>query len=159
MHKKSITIIANENKYRMEPYYRSCQYHHTEGFRNFAYYTGIEIDDSFDDSMYISKQLIEKGFCVILTSSYVEDNLENNEIFIPQTISEEQLKYFSQDKLQEKLSKSSIVVYKQDDKFGLDIISRNTTREPVLTELMNELNNRLAKKPKTRALTKEQPKN
>ena len=141
MHKKIVRIIANENKNNIEPFYRSCEYHHLQGIRQFIYHCELNLDEQLLDSMQASKLLASLGFCVMLSSAY--DDIENIEIFIPEQISKKQLEYFNQEKMQQKLAESNLVLYKLTKESSLEITSKSITKEPIINELMKELNERL----------------
>ena len=145
MHKKIVRIISNENLYKINPFYRSCDFHHMQGIRSFLYHNDINIGDQLYDSVYASKLLSSQGFLVMLTSSY--DDMENIEIFIPEVISENQIEYFLKQEVQEDLQKSKIVLYKYNSKNdSLNIINNKTNKETMLDILLDELSNCLESK-------------
>lgn len=145
MHKKIVRIISNENLYKINPFYRSCDFHHMQGIRSFLYHNDINIGDQLYDSVYASKLLASQGFLVMLTSSY--NNMENIEIFIPEVISEKQIEYFLKQEVQEDLGKSKIVLYKYNsENNSLNIINNAKNKENMLDVLLDELSNSLEPK-------------
>ena len=145
MHTKKVRIISNENLYKINPFYRSCEYHHMQGIRNFLYHNDVNIGDQLYDSMYASKLLASQGFLVMLTSSY--NNIENTEIFIPEIISEKQIEYFLKKEVIEDLEKHKIVLYKYNsENDNLNIINNQNNKESMVEELLNELSNNLESK-------------
>ena len=137
MDRKTVRIITNENKRYCPPFYRSCEYHHSQGLMNFIYHNDINIEEQSLDSMYISKELTAQGFCVILTTE--DKDIRYMEIFIPETISLGQLEYFKQEKIKSELTKSEIKLYKYSKEDKLEVTTKITTKVPVINELISEL--------------------
>lgn len=143
MHKKIVRIISNEDLYKINPFYRSCEYHHMQGIRSFLYHNDINIGDQLYDTIYASKLLASQGFLVMLTSSY--NDIENTEIFIPEIISEKQIEYFLKKEVIEDLEKHKIVLYKYNsENDNLKIINNQNNNETMVELLLNELSTNLA---------------
>ena len=91
---KKVTIISNEQLYKLAPFTKKCDNSHRETILEFIYETGIEIptDNIYNiSSQELAYELITKGFSVLLYNS--KESPANLTIYLPETLSIEQKQY------------------------------------------------------------------
>ena len=140
MDKKLVIIIPNEQYYRIPIYKKKCQSHITAiksfVFQNDINLYGKEYSYSFTE---ISFELLEQEYLII---AYDEiDNIKNLIIFLPKETSPNQLKYFEEKK--EWFKNFNIMFYSAKEDNKMEIYDKTTTKEPIIEELLKELNNKL----------------
>ena len=140
MDKKLVIIIPNEQYYRISIYKKKCQ-SHIETIKSFVFQNDInlygkEYSYSFTE---ISFELASQDYLVI---AYDEiDNIKNLIIFLPKETSPNQLKYFEEKK--EWFKNFNIMFYSAKEDNKMEIYDKTTTKEPIIEELLKELNNKL----------------
>lgn len=140
MDKKLVIILPNEQNLRIPIYKKKCQ-SHIEAIKSFVFQNDInlygkEYSYSFTE---ISFELASQDYLVI---AYDEiDNIKNLIIFLPKETSPNQLKYFEEKK--EWFKNFNIMFYSAKEDNKMEIYDKTTTKEPIIEELLKELNNKL----------------
>ena len=125
---KKVTIIANENLYKLKPFVKKCENGHRETLIEFIYETGIDI--SFENIYHYSSQelayeLVAKGFCVLLYNN--KETPANLTVYLPIQISYEQQTYLElATSMLEQYNLSVFQIRPEDEVFQyLETVSQN----------------------------------
>ena len=93
---KKVTVLANENKYSLEPFTKRCATTHKDTLIEFIYETGIEIHNGNIfriSSQELAYYLVEQGFSVILQTE--ENNKKEITIYLPELLGINQRQYLN----------------------------------------------------------------
>lgn len=91
---KKVTIIANEEQYKLAPFVKKCSNSHKETLMEFIYETGINIRETNiyrASSQELAFELVEQGFFVLLYNSQISP--ASLTIYLPEELSIEQKQY------------------------------------------------------------------
>lgn len=151
MKRKVLGIIPNELEIKLPPFISSC-YSHFEKMTEFIYNSGINLYEQENSNMdTISKILATKGFLVFSVDE--TDDAKWMAIYIPEKVSQKQLEYFEQRKVNFKHYAIEYLVKQPDNTFKHKY--QETVEKPIIDSLIDDLKEHLIIKEKNKTLIRE----
>ena len=146
MNTKLVVVIPNEYATQIPVYVKRCNYH-AEGIRSFIYDAGLDLHGKeMLNSNTMSLELSKQGYIIMSLDSF--NDQQNLVVYLPNEISPNQLEYFKKRKVQ--LKDFNLSYCTQNEYNEMNIVDVTTTNNPIMDELLIELNNRLITKEKNK---------